>query len=99
MRATQSMSITLPAELAEMVRAKVASGEYASESEVIHDGLLTLVDHDAAIETWLVEEVGPTYDEFMANPDAALSPEEVRVHLETTARMLLERQHQSSQRK
>ncbi|WP_374200825.1 type II toxin-antitoxin system ParD family antitoxin [Inquilinus sp. Marseille-Q2685] len=34
MRTTQQFSVTLPNEMADMVRAKVASGEYASESEV-----------------------------------------------------------------
>ena len=38
MRTTKQMSITLTHEMAEMVRAKVESGEYASESEVIRDG-------------------------------------------------------------
>ncbi len=35
MRTTQQFSITLTHEMAELVRTKVASGEYASESEVI----------------------------------------------------------------
>jgi len=39
MRSTQQLSITLPNEMAQLVRAKVAAGEYASESEVIRDGL------------------------------------------------------------
>ena len=39
MRSTQQFSVTLPNEMADHVRAKVASGEYASESEVIRDGL------------------------------------------------------------
>lgn len=77
MRATQFLSITLPAELAEMVKAKVASGEYASESEVIHDGLLTLVDEDATLETWQVEEVRKTLEEVRAHPERLLSLEEV----------------------
>lgn len=57
MRSTQQMSITLPNDMAEMVRAKVAAGEYASESEVIRDGLRTLAARDKAIETWLREQV------------------------------------------
>ena len=77
MRATQSLSITLPAELAEMVKAKVASGEYASESEVVHDGLLTLVDEDATLETWQVEEVRKTLEKVRAHPERLLSLEEV----------------------
>lgn len=59
MRSTQSLSITLPLEMAEMVKAKVASGEYATESEVIRDGLRTLVARDAALEKWLLHEVVP----------------------------------------
>ena len=42
MRTTQSLSITLPHEMAQMVKNKVSSGEYATESEVIRDGLRTL---------------------------------------------------------
>lgn len=42
MRSTQQFSITLPNEMADTVRAKVDAGEYATESEVIRDGLRTL---------------------------------------------------------
>jgi antitoxin ParD1/3/4 len=44
------MSITLPTGMAKMVRAKTASGEYASESEVIRDGLRVLMARDRAME-------------------------------------------------
>ena len=77
MRATQSMSITLPAELAEMVKAKVASGEYASESEVIYEGLRNLLDEDATLETWQVEEVRNTLEKVRAHPERLLSLDEV----------------------
>jgi putative addiction module CopG family antidote len=68
MRTTQSLSITLPHDMAQMVKAKVASGEYASESEVIRDGLRSLAARDAAVEKWLREEVAPTYDAMMRDP-------------------------------
>jgi putative addiction module CopG family antidote len=42
MRSLQQFSVTLTIELADHVRAKVASGEYPSESEVIKDGLRAL---------------------------------------------------------
>ena len=35
MRSTQQFSITLPNEMADAVRAKVAAGEYATESEAL----------------------------------------------------------------
>jgi putative addiction module CopG family antidote len=85
MRSTQSLSITLPTEMAEMVKSKVASGEYATESEVISEGLRTLLDHDAAIEKWLGEEVVPTLEEMEAHPERLLTPEEVARRLDARA--------------
>lgn len=71
MRSTQSLSITLPHEMAQMVKDKVASGEYATESEVIRDGLRTLAARDAAVERWLRDEVAPAYDAHKADPTRA----------------------------
>jgi len=48
-RSTQQFSITLPNDMADAVRAKVASGEDATESEVIRDGLRALLARDQAI--------------------------------------------------
>jgi antitoxin ParD1/3/4 len=76
MRTTQSLSITLPHEMAQMVKAKVSSGEYASESEVIRDGLRSLAARDAAVEKWLRDEVAPTYDAVKADPGRTLSAQE-----------------------
>jgi putative addiction module CopG family antidote len=50
MRSTQQFSVTLPTEMAQMVKAKVFSGDYASESEVIRDGLRALQARDRAVE-------------------------------------------------
>ena len=81
MRTTQQMSITLPNELAMAVRAKVASGEYASESEVIRDGLRVLMARDRAVERWLREKVGPAYDALKADPSRAVTAAQVRDRL------------------
>lgn len=43
MRTTQQFSITLPKEMAGLVKAMVANGTYATESEVIRDGLRALL--------------------------------------------------------
>ena len=59
MRSTEQLSITLPNEMADLVRAKVATGEYATENEVIRDGLRTLLARDRAVEAWLREQVAP----------------------------------------
>ena len=81
MRTTQQFSITLSNTLADAVKSKVASGEYASESEVIRDGLRALMARDRAVETWLAERVAPTYDALAADPSRAVSVDRVRARL------------------
>lgn len=86
MRSTQQFSITLPNEMAEAVRAKVASGEYATESEVIRDGLRVLLARDRAVEEWLRKDVATTFDAMKADPSRAVSPERVKARLAAVAK-------------
>jgi putative addiction module CopG family antidote len=82
MRTTRQMSVTLPHDMADMVRAKVTSGEYASESEVIRDGLRALAARDRAVESWLRDQVVPAYDRLQVDPDRALTPDTARARLQ-----------------
>lgn len=81
MRTTQQMSITLPNDMADTVRTKVRSGEYASESEVIRDGLRALMARDRVVESWLHNHVGPAFDALKADPSLAVTPEQLRARL------------------
>jgi antitoxin ParD1/3/4 len=81
MRSTQQFSVTLPTEMAQMVKAKVSSGEYASESEVVRDGLRALQSRDKALESWLLREVVPAYDAMKADPLRGRSVGEVKASL------------------
>jgi len=81
MRSTQQFSITLPNEMADVVKAKVAAGEYATESEVIRDGLRVLLARDRAVESWLKDQVGPAYDALKADPSRAVTVNQVRARL------------------
>jgi antitoxin ParD1/3/4 len=81
MRSTQQFSVTLPNEMAQMVKAKVLSGEYASESEVVRDGLRALQSRDKALESWLLREVVPAYDAMKADPSRGRSVNEVKASL------------------
>lgn len=81
MRSTQQFSITLPNQMADVVKAKVAAGEYATESEVIRDGLRALLARDRALESWLVGQVAPAHDALKADPSRALSVDQVRARL------------------
>jgi putative addiction module CopG family antidote len=81
MRTTQQFSITLPNEMAEVVKSKVATGEYATESEVILAGLRALMARDRVVENWVHEQVGPAYDALKADPTRAVSMDDVRAQL------------------
>lgn len=81
MRTTQQLSITLPTEMALVVKAKVQAGEYASESEVLRDGLRALMARDQVFERWLHEQVGATYDALKREPGRALTAQQLRRRL------------------
>lgn len=81
MRTTQQFSITLPNEMADVVKSKVADGEYATESEVIRDGLRALMARDRAMDSWLLQTVAPAYDALQANPSRAISVDQLRATL------------------
>ena len=81
MHTTRQLSITLPNEMADAVRERVRSGEYASESEVVREGLRALWARDQAVEGWLREEVAGAYDALAAAPSRAVSVEDLRTRL------------------
>lgn len=81
MRTTRQLSITLPNEMADVVKFKVQAGEYASESEVIREGLRALMARDRAVENWLLSQVSPAYDALKADPSRAVTAEQVRARL------------------
>jgi putative addiction module CopG family antidote len=81
MRSTQQFSITLPNEMADAVKAKVAAGEYATESEVIRDGLRALLARDRAVEDWLRGDVAAAYDALKSDPSRAVSVDRVKARL------------------
>ena len=81
MRTTQQFSITLPNEMADAVKSKVAAGEYATESEVIRDGLRVLMARDRAVENWLRGEVAETYDALKIDRSQIVPVSKVRARL------------------
>lgn len=92
MRTTKQLSITLPTDMAEALKERVASGAYASESEVVRDGLRALFAREEAVETWLRTEVVASYEELRADPSRAISSADMRARLaELHAKRLAER--------
>jgi Predicted transcriptional regulators containing the CopG/Arc/MetJ DNA-binding domain len=88
MRATKQLSITLPIWMAELVTLKVQQGQYASESEVLRDGVRALFARDQAIENWLRTEVDAAYDALQADPSQRVSSADLRRTLAEAAARL-----------
>jgi antitoxin ParD1/3/4 len=70
-------TISLPDEHAAYIDQKVSSGDYASVSEVVRAGLRALQERDRAVESWLQNQVAPTYDAMLADPSRSIASQSV----------------------
>src|ERR1700730_18084204 len=83
MSAAEKRTFSLPTEQASYIDSLVASGTYASASEVVRAGLRALQERDAAVERWLKEEVVPVYDAMQADPGRGIPADQVLAALRT----------------
>lgn len=67
--------------MAAVLKERVASEAYASESEIIREGPRALFSREDAVQQWLRTEVVAAYDDLRADPSRAISPEGMRIHL------------------
>ena len=81
MPSSEKRTFSLPAEQARFIDSLVASGSYATGSEVIRAGLRALQERDAAIERWLREEVVPVAKAMQEDPGRGIPIDEVRANL------------------
>ena len=65
-------TISLPVEQAGYIDALVASGAYATASEVVRAGLRALQERDAAVERWLRDEVVPVAAAMQDDPSRGI---------------------------
>ncbi len=83
MRLTEQYSITLPRSMARAIEKKVASGAYASVSEVVREGIRSLVDdRDAHLERWMRTEIVARHKRYLANPTDVIPLEKVFARFE-----------------
>ena len=80
-----SLKITLTDEVARLIRDKVASGEYASESAVIEDGVLSL-ETQREPDAWVRSQMAPAYDSYRRDPASARPAEEIFAGVEARYR-------------
>lgn len=77
MSTVSKRTVSLPEEHAAYIDRMVATGAFASASEVVRAGLRALQEREAAVDRWLREEVAPVYDAMQADPDRAIPASDV----------------------
>jgi antitoxin ParD1/3/4 len=80
MRPAEKLSITLPADMARMVRDKVEGGAYASNSEVIREALRVWQEREA-VKAHRMEEIREKIADSVNDPRPSLTDKEVNRRL------------------
>jgi antitoxin ParD1/3/4 len=73
----EKRTISLPAEQAGYIDSQVATGTYASASEVVRAGLRALQERDEAVGRWLRDEIAPVYDAMIADPARSMPADKI----------------------
>lgn len=77
MPSPEKRTFSLPTEQSGYIDSLVASGAYASGSEVVRGGLRALQERDQVVEKWLRKEVVAVYDALQTDPNRAIPADQV----------------------
>ena len=80
MPATEQLTITVPTEVADIIREAVSSGQYPSESAFVEERLWEFLTPDLPEEV-LAREVLPAYDAALADPSRNIPLGEARARM------------------
>lgn len=85
MQHVERLSLTLPVEIARVIRSKVESGMYASNSEVVREAMRSWMEAEARRGERL-DVIRAKIAAADADPRASLSDDEVAAHFERRGR-------------
>lgn len=77
MTTAHKRTFSLPREQSDYIDELVASGTFASGSEVIRAGLRALRERDKAVDRWLEQDVVPVILATQADPERAIPLKDV----------------------
>lgn len=77
MAGAERRTVSLPPEQTAFIDRAIASGNYASTSDVVEAGLKALQEREADLEKWLQDDVAPVFDAILANPARVLAADDV----------------------
>ena len=73
----RSLTVTLPDDFVEEIEARVANGDYASESDLVRDGVESILADDPSLDGWLRDVVVPRCRERATDPGVLIPAEEI----------------------
>ena len=73
----RSLTVSLPDDLVQAIEAKVAAGEYASESEVVREGVEGLMDLGFDLDEQQIAEIRASCAEMAADPSLGIPIDEI----------------------
>jgi len=82
MSALREIRILVPENVENLLLRKMETGEYASEADLIADGLAAIEERDDVVEYWLANDVAQAYDRWHADPSRSISLDEAFESLE-----------------
>lgn len=79
------VTLVVPADIAAAVNARVESGEFASQGDVLRNGLRLLTEedamlHDPEVEGWLRAVAVPIAEATLTDPARSIPADAVRAH-------------------
>ena len=78
----RSVTITLSDDMARAIDAKIVAGEFATASDILREGLETLLAGDATLEGWLRSDIVASCREMAADPSRGIPIDDVVSRIE-----------------
>jgi antitoxin ParD1/3/4 len=60
----RQITIELPEDMIEIMHERIALGQFASESDMVRQGLIALDTQETEVEHWFHQQVAPAYDAY-----------------------------------
>ena len=73
----RSLIVSLPDDLIQVIEAKVAAGEYPSDSDLVREGIETLLDVGFTLDEDPIADIRASCAEMDADPSLAISSDDI----------------------
>ncbi|WP_375457605.1 type II toxin-antitoxin system ParD family antitoxin [uncultured Enterovirga sp.] len=91
----KTVSLSLPSDVVQAIRSKVATGRYESDGDLVRESLKALDSRDTDLDEWLRTEVIAVYDAHVVDPSRALTATALTDRLQQHFALSRSRRHEA----